>query len=319
MLTLAAGDASAEIAPAVGGAIVSFRWRGHDVLRPTPSHARDGPDVRALASFPLVPYSNRLENARLAVDHRTHQLARNFGEHPHAIHGVGWQRAWSVEAQDATSALLACNHDATDEASSSSWPFAFRATQWFRVTARPEKAMLTTTLAIRNTGTQAFPFGLGWHPYFPRDADTQLAFDAESMWSTDATCIPTERRTVAAGQGFAQRRPIGATTLDNVFTAWSGVAHVRWPAAGVRATLEADASCSHLVVYIPPDREYFAIEPVTHMTDAFNRAARGERDTGTRFLAPGASRCSTMRIIATPDELPSSPDHPTPPDRERAQ
>jgi aldose 1-epimerase len=55
------------------------------------------------------------------------------------------------------------------------------------------------------------------------------------------------------------------------------------------------------VVYVPPDRDFFAVEPVTHMTDAFNRAARGERDTGTRHLAPGASRCCTMRIVASHD------------------
>ena len=35
------------------------------------------------------------------------------------------------------------------------------------------------------------------------------------------------------------------------------------------------------------------------MTDAFNRAARGERDTGTRYLRPGEARSCTMRIVAT--------------------
>ena len=47
------------------------------------------------------------------------------------------------------------------------------------------------------------------------------------------------------------------------------------------------------------DRDYLAVEPVTHMTDAFNRAARGERDTGTRWLGPGDERSCTMRIVAT--------------------
>jgi aldose 1-epimerase len=139
------------------------------------------------------------------------------------------------------------------------------------------------------------------------------------MWSTDATCIPTERFAVVSEQGFARQRAIGATTLDNVFTAWTGAASLRWPATGLRATLEADASCSHLVVYIPPERDYLAIEPVTHMTDAFNRAARGERDTGTRFLAPGEARCSTMRIVVRPDDASPSPAEPQATDRERAQ
>jgi hypothetical protein len=39
---------------------------------------------------------------------------------------------------------------------------------------------------------------------------------------------------------------------------------------------------------------------VTQMTDAFNRAARGERDTGTRALAPGSAFSCTMEIEVRP-------------------
>ena len=63
--------------------------------------------------------------------------------------------------------------------------------------------------------------------------------------------------------------------------------------------IEADSACSHLVVFVPSARDYLAVEPVTHMTDAFNRAARGDRDTGTRWLGPGEARSCTMRVIAT--------------------
>ena len=299
-LTLAAGDASAEIAPGVGGAVASFRWRGHDIMRPTPATAYEHDDVRQFASYPLVPFSNRVANAQLLVDTRMHALARNFGDHPHAIHGVGWQHRWQVEMHASDSARIGFGHE-DDVGSSSAWPFAFHATQAFVLTPLSDGAVLTMTLAIRNTSELAFPFGLGWHPFFARDAATTLGFTASGMWATDATCIPTEHHAVASANAFDPPRAIGATTLDNVFTGWDGVATMRWPNRKLRVTIEADRSCAHLVVYIPSDRDYFAIEPVTHMTDAFNRAARGERDTGTRRLAPGASRCVTMRIIATAD------------------
>ena len=64
---------------------------------------------------------------------------------------------------------------------------------------------------------------------------------------------------------------------------------MRWPDRGLTAAINADAACQYLVVFIPPDCDYLAIEPVTHMTDAFNRAAAGQSDTGTRLLAPGAT------------------------------
>ena len=179
------------------------------------------------------------------------------------------------------------------------WPFAFRATQAFALTPLPEGAMLTLTLTIRNTDARAFPFGLGWHPFFPRDAATELGFVAEGVWEIDDTCLPTRHVAVPPECRFDPRRAIGATTLDNVFTGWCGDARIRWPRTGRRAFIEADRACSHLVVFIPPGRDYFAVEPVTHMTDAFNRAARGERDTGTRCLRPGEARSCTMRIVVT--------------------
>ena len=52
--------------------------------------------------------------------------------------------------------------------------------------------------------------------------------------------------------------------------------------------------------YAPEAGDFIALEPVTHMTDAFNRAARGERDTGTRVLAPGAAFSCTMEIEVRP-------------------
>lgn len=297
-VTLAAGDATVTLAPGVGGAIASFRWRGRDVLRPAPDAAWAARDVRQFACYPLVPYSNRIAHASLALGAITHPLARNFGEHPHAIHGVGWQRAWTVEAREAAHACLVLDHDPEGEAALA-WPFAFQAAQAFFLTPLSEGVMLTLTIALRNSDARAFPFGLGWHPFFPRDAATELGFAAESVWEADDTRLPATKIALPPDWRFDPPRAIGATTLDNVFTGWRGDAEIRWPRTGRRALIEADRACSHLVVFVPADRDYFAVEPVTHLTDAFNRAARGERDTGTRHLQPGEARSCTMRIVAT--------------------
>jgi galactose mutarotase-like enzyme len=94
IIELAAHDATLQIAPELGGAIASFVVRGRPMLRPTPDAALDERDVRRTACYPLVPYSNRIRNAKLRFAGRDFVLARNFGTHPHAIHGVGWQRPW---------------------------------------------------------------------------------------------------------------------------------------------------------------------------------------------------------------------------------
>lgn len=295
-LTLDAGDARVVLAPAVGGAIEQFTFRAADVMRPTPAEARAARNARGYSCYPLVPYSNRIANARLAFDGGMLDLARNFGEHPHSIHGVGWQKAWSVVNRDERSALIAIEHGTSQE-EAAAWPWPFRATQSFALAAHDGGATLTAKISIANTGASAFPFGLGFHPFFPRTASTLLGFRATHVWETESTQLPTQRIAVPDGWRFDPPRAVGDVVLDNVFVGWDGRATLRDPQARHEIVLSADRAAPFLVVYVPAGREFLAIEPVTHMTDAFNRAARGETDTGTRVVEAGAGFSCTMRIF----------------------
>lgn len=296
-IRLQAGGAVVEIAPSVGGAIASFALAGDHVLRPTPADARAEGNVRSFACYPLVPYSNRIANARLAFDGHEHALARNFGESPHSIHGIGWQRAWSVVSSSASSVQLSLEHGASG-GDAAAWPWPFRALQTFSLAATARGAMLSARLAIDNTGGQAFPFGLGWHPFFPKPPGTTLAFASGHVWRNDATQIPGRRTAVPDAWRFDPPRPLGDVELDHVFEPATGTATIRWPARGLEVSVEADRALDRRVVFVPAGRDYFAFEPASHMTDAFNRAARGERDTGTRILPPGAAFSCTMRLDA---------------------
>ena len=293
-LHLEADAARALLLPAIGGAIGAFTWRDKHVLRPMPEDAIADADVRRAASYPLVPYSNRIRDAQLDFSGNRHALERNFGAHPHAIHGVGWQRAWRVGALSATRAMFSLDHDTHDDGNHS-WPWPFRATQCFDLAAGTQDATLTATLTIQNIGTALFPFGLGWHPFFPRDATTSISF-ADAVWINDATQLPQRQIGVTGPWDFASPRSFGDDAIDNVFCGWAGTATLRSPARGVVTRIDADSACRWLVVYAPADRDFVALEPVTHETDAFNRHAAGEAHTGTRVLPPGAAFSCTMRI-----------------------
>jgi len=291
-VALAAGAARVVIAPAVGGALASFAFGGLDILRPTPPGSGN---VRAHACYPLVPYSNRIANARLTFEGNAYTLARNFGDHPHSIHGVGWQRPWTVAAQDATSARLELEHVPGGDAASA-WPWPFRATQSVALRAAATAATLSLRLTVANTGDAAFPFGLGWHPFFVRSEATRLGFRASGVWMTDATQLPTSLAPALPSGCFEPARDPGPAPIDNVFAGWDGTAALDDTERRVEVTLAADRAASFLVVYTPAHANFVALEPVTHMTDAFNRAARGEEQTGTRTLRPGRAFSCTMEI-----------------------
>ena len=298
-LALVTGDCVLEIAPRLGGAWTSLTWRGHPVLRPTPREALDEGNVRLTGCYPLVPYSNRISDARLRHAGREHALARNFGHHPHAIHGVGWQRPWTVSAQAVDGVVLAFAHRATDDAERAAWPWAFDATHAVRLHADAHGTSLYATLTIESRADEPFPFGLGWHPFFPRTPATRLSFTAAHVWRNDATQLPVERVAVPPDWSFRTPRELDVA-LDQVFTGWPGVATLEQPLLAHRVRLCADRACDRLVVYVPEGRDYVAVEPVTHDTDAFNRSAAGASGTGTRVLPPGGAFSCTMRLDVAP-------------------
>ena len=297
MIVLSAGAATATIAPDTGGAIATFTFDGHDLLRPTPREAVDARDVRRHACYPLVPYSNRIANATLRDGAQDHALLRNFPPEPHAIHGVGWQRAWRTTAAEAGFAQFALDHDATGDARAA-WPWPFRATQSFALRAGERDATLDLRLALENMGDAPFPFGLGWHPFFPKRDGTTLAFDAPWVWINDEARLPVERLAVPREWRFATARALGDVVLDNVFEPATAAATIAWPDAGLEVTIDADSAADRRIVYVPAGRDFLAFEPATHMTDAFNRAARGEGGTGARRLPPGSAFSCTMRLHA---------------------
>ena len=297
-LALVAGTARATLLPDAGGSVASLTWRGIELLKSADPAAIAAGDALAMASYPLVPYSNRIALARLAFDGHSHALRPNLAGHPHAIHGVGWQRRWRVEGHGTARARLVLDHAASGD-DAADWPWPFCAEQELVLESDGGRAALVATLAIENTGTRRFPCGLGWHPFFRCDPSTRLSFRSEGVWRTDGTRLPTacER---PEPWGFATLRPLPAAPLDNVFAGWSGEAVLHRPGERLVVTLRAEAPCRHLVVYTPDDRRSVALEPVSHLTDAFNRAARGGTDTGMLLLEPGARIACTMSIEATP-------------------
>ncbi len=273
MIEVAAYGWSVGVDPALGAAILFARRDGRDVLRPTPAGCRD---VLQTACFPLVPYANRIADGRFTFAGRAHQLPRNFGDHPHSLHGVGWQRAWDV-AEHAPDALT-LRYDHPGDAH---WPWRFVADQKIVIDA----AGLGIALTLTNTGDAPMPGGAGLHPYFPVGLDTRLTFKADAMWLADATLLSTERVPAKHfGDWRAGRSVVCDTLVDHAFEGWTGTATIADHHG--TTTVAADARAMHL--YIPPAAGFVCVEPVSHLPDAINRG-------GMPVLAPG----ETLRIAMT--------------------
>jgi aldose 1-epimerase len=232
----------------------------------------------------MVPYANRIAGARFEWEGQAFTLRSNFPPEPHALHGIGWQRGWEVQARDSASVTLGLEHDGDVD-----WPFAFAASQHIALS----KAGLRVTIGVTNRDARNMPAGLGYHPYFLRDAATRMRLAAAREWPAGADGLPGAARDCPRFDGVQW---VGAegSDLDCDLEGWGGCATL---VQGDRTTIQIQAPCPWLRLFTPPGQAFVAIEPVTHAANAINRG--DPAGLGLVALAPGARLELSIGISAS--------------------
>jgi aldose 1-epimerase len=224
-------------------------------------------------AFPMVPWPNRITEAQFRFDGKTYRVPPNSGVN--AIHGVGFDRPWSIEAADARSAVMSVNFDER-------WPFGGGA----RHTVRVLDDGVALTLEVF-AGDRAFPAGAGWHPWLRRDVSgdepVSVQVDAGEIYEL-AAMIPTGRLTPVSRETDLRTAPeLGDRRLDTCYRHPRGPLRIAWGA--FELTITSSANVTHAVVYTP--ERAVCVEPQTCAIDAFNLDTRHAFDSGTAVVEPG--------------------------------
>jgi hypothetical protein len=137
---LRAGALRAAVRPDLGASLAGLWWQGEPLLRSCEPGLLAGP--RQSACFALLPYSNRIGHCRFDWRGQHYSTRANFDDHPHSLHGVGWQRAWTVTAHTPERLQLGLRHEPDAD-----WPFRLfghpgAAAQRRRARVAPEPAQL---------------------------------------------------------------------------------------------------------------------------------------------------------------------------------
>ncbi len=261
----------------------------HELLLPTPVQAlTTGRGLRG--SYVLAPWSNRVVDGRFEYAGETYTLRPNYPDGT-SIHGDVRLRPWQVEVEDDQlfEATLA-----TAEAEEFNFPFALGFRQRFRLAGE----RLSVEFEIENRDRRRAPVGVGYHPYFrrrltSRDRDLYVRVPAGAMYPLE-DCVPTGPAVrVDAARDLQVLGPLGDRELNDCLTELSEREfRLIYPGTGVEVRLTASEEFGHVVVYSPrgdkgEPSEFLAVEPVSHVTDGFNRLARGDEMTGVQELDPG--------------------------------
>jgi aldose 1-epimerase len=267
----------------VGGGLRVYETEGGPVLDGYAANER----CQGGRGQPLMPWPNRLRDGRYEWDGAEQQLPLTEAETATAIHGLVRWVNWTVAEHDPDRIVV--THRLHPQPG---WP----GTLDLRIEYRLDDDGLAVTTTALNVGSEACPFGAGFHPYIGLGAgavDTlSLTLPGRTRLEADERGLPVGRAPVA-GTALDYHAPttIGDARLDDCFTDLvrddDGRSRVRIQSRQRQATVWLDEAFGYLMVFtgdtLSPDRrrQGLAVEPMTCPPNALRS---GE---GIAVLAPG--------------------------------
>jgi aldose 1-epimerase len=285
-LTLRDAHWNVLVAPAAGGSLLRCEFDGLPVMQPVEQPALVAHTSARVCFFPMIPYSNRIEDSRFCFRDVPVALAPNVVGSPHALHGHGWLSHWLVTDRSATHCTLAYEH-----APDAQWPWHYRGQQSFAI----DEDGIHFSLEVANPGETPMPCGLGFHPFFPAADTPRLRLHARTVWDGAVQAFPRMRVPVPGDLDFSHGPRISERIgIDHCFEHCQGRASITYPESMLRIVLESCADADRMIVYIPAGADYFCVEPVTHAVNAVNLP--DPADAGLWVLEPGSARRITMSL-----------------------
>lgn len=285
LLILESGPLQLRISAAIGGSIAAFGALVGERRVPILRECNSFPEnVLDSASFPLVPFVNRIRGGHFTFRDRIIRLAPNMAGDPSPLHGQGWLRPWRVDRARSTEAVLGFTHNAGE------WPWTYEARQHFRL----DPGGLSLDLFCQNLSDGPMPCGLGQHPYFPCGPETRIDTKVTHAWTIDEHVLPVDKVAATGPFSLADRRVCGQG-LDHGFGGWGGTARLTdpdWPFELILSSSDA----GFFQLYSPKEGGLFVAEPVTHANAALNEPEEQWAEPGLRILEPGEAMSLSMRL-----------------------
>jgi len=250
-----------DIDPAQGSLFRHCRFKDTDIFRPIrTSSGLDGFAQFHAGHFPLVPFSNRIEDGRFEFEGKAVCLPVNAPVQTHPLHGQGWLAVWQITELSQSACQLRYDHRPGD------WPWAYRARQSISVSGN----VLRLELSLQNIGDSPMPGGLGFHPYFPDPGAAEMRFDSQGVWLPDEQRLPEEWTAAHDIFDFSRPRSLAGLSLDHCFTGIGPAAHIAWPAKSKQLTLRYSDNLRWAALYVAKEDNCFCFEPVSHAHNAVN-------------------------------------------------
>lgn len=225
----------------------------------------------------LFPFPSRIDNGTYSFKGKHYSLDCNEKALNNALHGHIYNKSFELSAQELTTdkAVLTLSYE--DLGASNGFPFPYRLDVIYSFSTNGCKLEFN----VMNTGSNSFPFGIGWHPYFKTDKleSSILDFYSEKQHHLNDKMVPEKEIPLKIPVPFR----VDQNFLDDCFILKSSRALFQTKEYSLVMKFSSPPPTSFLQAYTPPGRKSIAIEPMTCAGNSFNNR------NGLLELAPNMS------------------------------
>ena len=254
-----------------GGSLSFLKFRDknkiYDILRPE-SKNKKNINIIKTAGFPLTPFCNRVDKNAFTYKKNKYYLKNNTKLGKFYLHGDGWLNKWKIIKKSKNKVRLSYTNK-----HSKLTPYNYISNQDLIL----KKNSLRIDLSVKNIGNIDLPFGLGFHPYFPKNKFTLLKAKSKKYWIENNDYIPTKSRSLSTKLNFNNYNLLPSKWTNNCFDCWDSNAKIIWPDKKIILSINASDNCKFFFLHVSSKKfeknfknDYFCFEPMTHLVNAHN-------------------------------------------------
>lgn len=227
------------------------------------------------ASSILFPFANRIKDGTYIYNNETYKFLVNEAPNNNALHGLVFDKTFDVidetTAENSASVKLLYKEDKKSEG----FPFTYSIQLEYRIT----ETTLDLNVEVKNTDSEAFPFTLGWHPYFLSSnlSESLLSFESTKKMVFSDRMITTE----TTNNPDPSEMLLKDKQLDDCWAL--DKTKIEFATPNYNLSINSSEENCFLQAYTPPLVNVIAIEPTTGVSDSFNNKI------GLKTLAPNAT------------------------------
>ncbi len=230
------------------------------------------PYDESYASAILFPFANRIENGQYTFNNTSYQLHINKLEENNALHGLVYNKPFKIVHHNSFDDKAVVHLRYIETEGQVGFPFKYIITLTYVLKLNSMELIVE----IKNSDTSAFPFTVGWHPYFVSSNlhDSFLNLDCSKRILVNSQGIPTHEELYASPDEIQVKNE----EFDDCYVLNNNSISFKTPDYKLNFSFSSEEN--FLQLYTPKNRKTIAIEPQTGSANNFND------ERGLKILQP---------------------------------